>query len=60
MLPTGNTFDNANKNKLIIITSAKICAVITTNTTFVKKLNSRVRKNLGMDYNSWVRSSLRK
>ena len=29
MLPTGNTFNNANKNELVVITSAKICAVIT-------------------------------
>ena len=25
MLPTENTFDNANKNELIVITIAKIC-----------------------------------
>ena len=38
MLPTGDTFDKANKNELIVITSEKICAVINTNTRLVTKL----------------------
>ena len=32
-----DTFDNANKNEVIVLTSAKICAVITTNTKLVTK-----------------------
>ena len=41
MLPTGNTFDNTNNYKIIFITNAKICAVITTNTRLVKKIVKR-------------------
>ena len=44
-MPIGNTFDNTNNYKLIIITNANICAGITTNKIVVTKFQSSVKNS---------------
>ena len=45
MLPTGNTFDKENNYELAVITNAKICTGITTNTRLVIRIKVKLKKN---------------